>query len=138
MTNFLADAVSIFHVLVILFVILGTFSDHPAVLILHITFLLCLLVHWICNSDFCFLSLAESKLRGIKNTRTFSHQFISPIYLISEYSWNQIVTVVTILLLMISIYRLRNNEKFNKALKCIDATKTLRTNLLCFIDSIKM
>jgi hypothetical protein len=134
----LAKAISLFHTLVVLFVIFGTFSQNPSILILHITFLCCLLVHWAGNSAMCSLSVMESRLRGVKNTKTFTHQFISPLYLIPETSWNQIVTGITVLLLILSVNNLRTNKKFIKALECIKSSESWKEKMLCFIDAIKM
>jgi hypothetical protein len=134
----LANVISLFHTLVVLFVIFGTFSQNPAILILHITFLCCLLVHWAGNSAMCSLSVMEASLRGVKNTKTFTHQFVSPLYSIPESSWNQIVTGITIFLLILSVNNLRNNKKFIKALECTGETGSVYDKIICIFESMKM
>ena len=81
---FLANCISIFHTLVVLFVLLAPFIDIPAILILHITFSVCLLIHWWANNNICSLSYIESQLRGTDHTESFTHKFIAPIYDISK------------------------------------------------------
>jgi predicted PurR-regulated permease PerM len=124
MTNILlADMVFIFHLLIVLFVLFAPFTHIPAILILHITFSICLLLHWYSNSDVCSLTVLESHLRGMKRTDTFTHQFIGPVYNISSSNWSNIVHVITILTMFLSIYYLYNNEDFKTTMKCINNIK---------------
>lgn len=111
-TNLLiANSIYIFHILVILFVIFIPFSNIPAFLILHITFCLCLFVHWYANSNICSLTIIEGKFRGLDRTQTFSHKFIAPLYDISESEWNTYIWIITIILMFISIYKLYHTQK---------------------------
>lgn len=115
---FLANLVFLFHLCIILFMIIIPFLHNPALLILHITFSICLLIHWINNSDKCSLTIFEASLRGISDNKTFTHQFISPLYKISETEWSQIIHIITILLMIISINYLYNSDKFQEFLIC--------------------
>ncbi len=115
---FLANIISIFHFLIILFVLLAPFSNIPAILILHITFVLCLMVHWYSNSNVCCLTVFESQLRGLEHQDTYSYKFISPIYDISMTDWSNIIWIITFILLCISIYKLYNTDKFKKVMSC--------------------
>jgi hypothetical protein len=115
---FLANCISIFHTLVVLFVLLAPFIDIPAILILHITFSICLLVHWWANNNICSLSYIESQLRGTDHTESFTHKFIAPIYDISKTEWSQICKIITIILLCISLYNLYNSKKTAAIFKC--------------------
>jgi small neutral amino acid transporter SnatA (MarC family) len=117
MSSLLADSIFIFHALVILFFIIGPFTHIPALLILHVTFGLSLLVHWRLNSNMCSLSILESQLRGLDRTHTFTHQLVAPLYEISENEWNLLIYVITISLMGISLYNLYYSEKFQKFLQ---------------------
>ena len=114
----LANCIYIFHILIILFVILAPFIDIPAILILHITFSLCLLVHWWANNNICSLSFIESQLRGTDHTESFTHKFIAPIYDISKTEWSKICKIITIILLCISLYNLYYSKKTAEIFKC--------------------
>ena len=72
----LANIIFVFHIIIILFILIAPFTNKIALLILHIVFSLCLLLHWHLNSNVCSLSILESHLRGLDYTNTFSHQFI--------------------------------------------------------------
>lgn len=115
----LADAIFLFHCIIILFVLLAPFSNIPAILILHITFALCLMVHWHANSNVCSLSILELQLRGLDSREdTFTHKFIAPMYDISTTEWSNMVWYLTIIVMCISIYKLYNTDKFQNAWKC--------------------
>jgi hypothetical protein len=115
---FLANLISIFHTIIIIFILIAPFSNIPAILILHITFSLCLLVHWWANNNICSLSFFEAQLRGTDYTQSFTHKFIAPVYDISQTEWSQICKIITIILLCISIYNLYYSEKSASIWKC--------------------
>jgi len=104
--NILANLISLFHGLVVVFVILGSFSNNIGKLLLHATFCLSLLVHWWGNSNLCSLSVLESHLRGLDYTQSFTHQFIAPVYDISQSSWSKVCTLFTMTVMMVSMYKL--------------------------------
>jgi hypothetical protein len=114
----LANSVRVFHIILILFVLFAPFLNSPALWVLHITFSISLLVHWVSNNNTCSLSIFEAKLRGLEYTDSFSHQFIAPIYDISKTQWSRTCYIVTIGLMSISIYYLYNSKAFTKALEC--------------------
>jgi len=115
---FLANCISMFHALVVVFVMLAPFLDIPSLLIVHITFSISLLVHWWGNSNVCSLSVLESKLRGLNYTESFTHKFIAPVYDISKTTWSRISTFTVIVLMILSLYFLLNSEKWCKAVQC--------------------
>lgn len=120
---FLAELIKIFHILIVIGMIIFPFTGIPALLILHITFSISLLIHWAANSDVCSLSVLESQLRGTNRTETFTHQFIAPIYSISENSWNRVIVISTWLLMFYSIYSLTNSPQYKQVSECISALK---------------
>lgn len=138
---FLADAIFIFHCLIVLFVLFAPFTQIPAILIIHITFSICLLLHWYTNSNACSLTIMEANLRGLHRTDTFTHQFIGPLYDINSSDLSDIIHFITYIMLFISIYYLYNTDKFKLALKCYNELETpkdasilerIRDTLLCF------
>lgn len=116
--NVLADLIWLFHVLVIVFVLGAPFTNIPALLILHVTFSVSLLVHWLGNNNECSLTLLESTLRGLDKTQSFTHQFIAPVYDISNTEWSQVCYTVTTTLLLISIYKLWTSPQVAQSYAC--------------------
>jgi hypothetical protein len=112
----LANIIWIFHVLIVLFIIFAPFFDFPLILILHITFSFCILVHWYCNNNVCSLTLIEGYFRGKSREETLSHQFIAPIYNIPKTEWNKICWVIVIILMCVSVYNLIYSKKLSKFL----------------------
>jgi hypothetical protein len=119
MSLLLADSIFVFHCIIILFVLFAPFTNIPALLILHITFAISLMVHWNANSNVCSLSVLEAHLRGLDTREdTFTHQFVAPMYDISSTEWSNIVWIITTVVLCISIYKLYHTDKFKMAWKC--------------------
>ena len=107
----LANLVRLFHIFIILFVLIAPFINDSSILILHISFCICLMIHWIFNSDQCVLTHLEKKLRGVSDDEAFTYKFIAPMYNITHTRWNNLVWIITIIMCLISIYNLINNEK---------------------------
>jgi len=134
----LANLIFIFHCLVVLFVLFAPFTNIPSLFILHITFCFSLMVHWYSNSNVCSLSIMESYLRGADSREnTFTHQFIAPIYDISDSEWNYIVWIITIIVLSISLYKLYHSEKLKVALECYRETQPEGSKFMHFINCFK-
>ena len=138
----LANGIYIFHILVILFVLIAPFTNGLYFLLVHFTFAVCLLVHWWGNSDVCSLSVIESNLRGINYKDAFTHQFIAPLYEVSQTRWSQICYAIVILTLCISGYKLYNSDKWGIIyqqynLKC-KKTDSIQHKLKCIVDCLKM
>ena len=110
----LADLINVFHMLIILFIIVAPFTNLTPLLILHITFSISLLVHWIGNNNTCSLTLMESYLRGINSTESYSHKFIAPMYDIGDTEWSNICYIIVISLMLFSIYKLYTSEIVKK------------------------
>ena len=138
---FLANLIRIFHLFIILFILIAPFTNLTALLILHITFSISLLVHWVCNSNECSLTLLESQLRGLPKNESFSYKFISPMYDISNSDWSRFCYVITIFLMCISIYNLYYSEKLAKTMKCFsERTKiddSFYKRMFIFFDCFK-
>jgi hypothetical protein len=127
--------------LIILFVLIAPFTNLTALLILHITFCISLLVHWLFNSNECSLTLLESQLRGLPRNESFSYKFISPIYNISNTDWSYFCYIITISLMCVSIYKLYYSEKLAKTIRCFserskDEISTYKKSII-FFDCFK-
>ena len=137
----LADAIFIFHCIIILFVLFAPFTNIPAILILHITFTICLFVHWYANSNVCSLSIIEANLRGLNNREdTFTHKFIAPMYEISATEWSNIVWVITFIVMCFAIYKLYHTDKFKNVWRCYQESEpqeTVYDSIILFIECIK-
>jgi len=119
----LANLISLFHVIIVLFVLIAPFTGNPALMILHIVFSVSLLVHWWANNNLCSLTLLEAKLRGLDHTESFTHQFIGPVYDISNTDWSNICYILTIILMSVSFYNLYHSPKVADALRCFNSAK---------------
>ncbi len=100
--------INTFHILLVLFTIIAPFTNRPGLLLLHISYSVSLLTHWYLNSNSCCLTLLESSLTGKDSNDTFMHKLISPMYSISESDLSTLVWIFTILLMLISSYKLYN------------------------------
>lgn len=134
----LANLISFFHLFIILFVIFAPISNTPSILILHVTFCISLIIHWLANNNECSLTFFESKLRGLDKTDSFSYKFIAPIYDISKTEWSKICYIITFIVLCISLYKLYNSKRVAKAFQCYNDLKNdVNYNNLSFSDKIK-
>ncbi len=129
--NILALIIRIIHIMLVLFIVLAPFSKIAPLLILNITGGWCLLVHWAANNDVCFLTMMEGKLRNIDYRQGFLHQFVAPIYNISDKQTSQISYGVVILSMLISLYNLLKSEALKEAKKCYE-------NSGSFLDCFKI
>lgn len=113
--------IQLFHIIVILFVLLGPFifSCSPLILLLHIVLGISLITHWYYNNDVCCLSELEAVLSGNDRVDTFSHRMIAPIYNISEKSWSDVCYILTIVLIFVSLYKLITCDKMKKIIEKI-------------------
>lgn len=64
------------------------------------------MLHWYTNSNICFLTIAESMLRGIPDSETFIYKIVNPIYNIDKNKLNTIIWIVASVSLIISIIKL--------------------------------
>ena len=145
MNIFLADTIMLFHICVILFIILAPFvTNIPSILLLHICACITLLVHWWANNDICSLTIIEGMLRGVDRKESFTHQFIGPLYNISSTEWNSICKVITISVMLLSvykIYKIYNSDAWIKSWECfmkLDANVDFKTKLKCFNKLFRM
>lgn len=121
--SILADLVRLFHIFIIAFVVVAPFINNTAILVLHITFCFSLLVHWSTNSNVCSLSVFESKLRGLDYTQSLTHQFIAPVYDVSQTQWSTFCTLATIVLMFISAKKLYDSGIWSTVKSCYNDNK---------------
>lgn len=130
---FLANCIWFFHLTVILIILILPFTNVPSLLLMHSVFSISLLTHWYFNSNTCSLTLLESTLRGIPNDKSFSHQFISPIYDMSNSDWSNTCYIVVICLMSISLYKFLKSDTLQESIKCLKSDKTIREKFKCFL-----
>lgn len=128
----LANIIWLFHILVVLFVLFAPFSNRSHLLILHIVFSISLLVHWHFNDNTCSLTLLEGYLRNKPSNSTFTHSFISPIYNVSSTSWDKLCYSLVIVLMLISMYKLRIHPIFQTCADMI-VSKSDNAYKKCFV-----
>lgn len=120
----LANFINVFHILIILFVVSTPFiTDITYYLILHVALCVSLLVHWWANNNICGLSVVEAKLRGIEYSDSFTHQFVAPMYDISKTNWSNICYIVTISVMIYSIYKIYWSGKIGKTIELYNKLK---------------
>jgi hypothetical protein len=109
--SLLADVIRFIHILVIVFVIVTPFIPNLSwtILVLHLATVFTLLAHWFFDNDACFLTMVESKLRGIESHESFVHSIVSPIYKIDDALIKSLVWNITPILGIISATRLYNH-----------------------------
>ena len=88
------------------------------------------------NNDACSLTIFESHLRGIKVSDGFLYQYISPMYNISQTEWSKLCYIITVSLMIVSIYNLYNNKDFKNAISNFKSEyKTSNNIFLLFVNS---
>lgn len=132
---FLANCIWFFHLIVILIILVVPFTNIPALLLMHSVFSISLLTHWYFNNNICSLTLMESTLRGIPTTKSFSHQFISPIYDMSNSDLSSLCYIIVISLLIISLYKFLKSDALKDTIKCLKSDKSNSTEKM--IDTFK-
>lgn len=115
---FLANFIYALHLVLVLFMVIAPFTSSLSLLILHVSFSASLMFHWYANSNACCLSLAEAYLRGTTVDKTFLNRVIEPVYVISENRMNHIIWASTIVLALVSLYRIYNHPNLPKLMTC--------------------
>jgi hypothetical protein len=107
----IANIIKTIHIIIIIFMIIIPFVNIPYLLILHITFSICLMIHWVMNSNECALTQLEAYYRKVPKYDTLMNRFISPLYQISDNQYYYLIWISTVILLIISIYNLYYSPK---------------------------
>jgi len=97
--------------LLVLFIVIIPFIPNIpwTFLVLHVTTVFTLVVHWYMNNDACFLTLLETKLRGVDKVESFMHSIVSPVYKIEDNELKSLVSNITPLLGIVSLIRIYKN-----------------------------
>lgn len=108
---FLANVVFVLHLLLIIFMITVPFVEVPwSINLLHFTVVGSIIIHWLANDDSCFLTLLESKLRGIPTTSSFMYSLVSPVYQVKDETLSQIGKIALPVLGGVSLYKLLQKD----------------------------
>ena len=106
LSNLLLLLLNIIHISILLFILLAPFTNNILILFIHILFCILLLIHWYINTDVCFLTLVEAFITGSDVNKGYIYKIISPFYNISQLQVKTMIWTITILLLIISLYKL--------------------------------
>lgn len=98
------NIIAIVHALFVVYVVSVPFvASQPDILMLHVTLLTCLLVHWHLNNDACALTILEHYLfPETKKNDLFVQQLVGPVYNVKSRD----VTMATYALLALTLFRL--------------------------------
>lgn len=107
-TIVLAKIISFLHLLLVIFVVAVPFLPNVdwKILAIHVTLTVCLMLHWLMNSDTCALTLLESALLGVDEKQSFMYKLVSPVYKIKDENLSKIVKTLVPILTVISAYKL--------------------------------
>jgi hypothetical protein len=118
--NVAAVIVRLLHVFFVGFMIYAPFSSNPAFVLLASFVYPFLFLHWLTNSDACFLTIVEKRLRGLDtDSDSFINSIVAPIYVLEETSMKKVVWIVSLCLWGVSVYRLVINPSFMNELRNI-------------------
>lgn len=111
MNMIIRKIITMIHILYILFVIFAPFIDSNYILLLHITMLPFMMLHWICQNNACFLTMVEKTLRrifGAKDDKNcITCKIFEPIYDFTKNNkYTTQIYMITVLLLSLSLSRL--------------------------------
>lgn len=115
LNTFLANVIAVLHVLFIVWFTIAPFTNSPPMLVLHFITYPFLLLHWATNVDSCCLTLVEQKLRGVESDRSFFHNLVSPIYLLSavpDKDLRQGVTLAAGLLWLVTVNKMLTRPQY--------------------------
>ena len=117
----------IVHTLIVMFFLLVPFFGNNYMLLMHVVFLPFIVLHWLFNNNTCILSTIEIYIRqrlGMDDDKNkcFTCKLINPIYdFVSDYNqWSNIIYTVTLILWLISVYKLLHAYSIGKIQKFDD------------------
>lgn len=114
----LANFIKVLHLLFIIFILTGWTQNDVMTMILYVTTVFTLQVHWLGNDDTCALTLMEQKLRGKEyKEETFFGQLVKPVYKMDNEFNNQLGYLVTTILFAVVVYKLYYNKKIPTIIK---------------------
>lgn len=112
---FLAAIIRLLHLAFVVWFVVAPFTNVPEMLVLHAIVAPFLWLHWILNQDGCFLTLVEKKLRGVEDDKSFFHNLLSPIYLLSDLKDSDIrfgVMMASVLLWLVTVHKLSTHPEY--------------------------
>ena len=105
----LSQVIFVLHACLLAFIVLTPLLDITGavdmpieLLLLHSMACCMILIHWACNNSACFLTILETKLRGLeKCEESFMHALVSPVY---EYNATHETYIANRLLVLVMAY----------------------------------
>lgn len=131
MNKILLNLIVLLHLLFVLFVIITPFIGNNYFLLLHAIVIPFMMAHWYINDNSCFLTIMEKQIRYSiygelpESEMCFSYKLIAPIYDFKKNhdDTSDFIYLITIILWLISIFRLFSNWKNGKLSKLEDLMK---------------
>lgn len=118
MNSLLLNIILILHFFVVCFVVFVPFFGSNYLLLMHSILIPFIIFHWLLNNNVCILSEIETRIRTSMNNGVpvdrndcFTCRLIDPIYEFTStnYSYSDIIYVVTIGLWLFGLFRLMRN-----------------------------
>lgn len=131
----LANLIAACHFFLIIYMLTVPFIGSWFLLPGHIGFSFLLMGHWLTNDNTCAWTVIESKLRGIEMSESFVYSIVKPVFESGRFSFSdkenekkltaKLIWSITILVCVISCYRLYKNDEFWKVKNDPSRLKTL-------------
>lgn len=102
----LANIVNVIHLAMILFGVIGPFTNNRTVLKLSLQLIIFVLFHWITKFGKCQLTELEARLRGQPRDQGYIYKILQPIINVREHHLNYVIYIVTVILGMIAYNKL--------------------------------
>lgn len=105
--NYSIISIRVLHILFIIYILIGLFIGNDKMyIILYITTIISLKIHWYANDDTCALTIIEQIITNKYKDETFVHRIISPIYKIENDKLNILSKIITDIYLIMAIVKL--------------------------------
>jgi hypothetical protein len=99
--------IQMIHLGFIAWMIYAPFSGIDEHILMHAIICPFLMLHWIVNSNGCFLTMVEKHLRGLEcDDESFIHKIVAPIYVIDDATLKPMVFGATLGLWWVSLRQL--------------------------------
>jgi len=122
MKKILLKTITLIHIIYILFVFLTPFLNSNYLLLLHVTMLPFMMLHWACNNNACFLTMVEKKIRKIIYGKKYDEKdcitcgIFHPIYDFNKNNkaYSKTIYIVVLLLWFVSLAKIFSRYRSGK------------------------
>ena len=125
MNELILDLIILLHFAFVLFVVLTPFIGNNYFLVLHAITVPFMMAHWVTNDNTCALTVMEKQIRynlygePPDPNDCFTYKLIAPVYDFKKNNSDSsgFIYLITIILLLITLFRLYSNYKEGKLCK---------------------